>query len=385
LNYKENKKKIFYILLILLILSFFWDEGLFFLFQKIRISFFDSFMLFVTDYGLPLATVFLSLYLINKKNWAGLILIVFCPIAMFYFSFLLKPLFEVPRPFQNFDIKPLEIANLYSFPSMHASYAFGLYYAFTRIFKKNIRLFWFISLLFAFSRVYVGVHYISDIFGGIIIGYFGAKIIFEINEKYTLTDRLIRNFQTRLEFRRQFLHLAVGLSIVFLLEFEIINLETLLILLIIGCLLSIISKKARLPVVNKYLMLFDREKDIYSFPGKGCIYLIFGAFLSVALFPINIAMAGITIMAFGDSLSVIVGKFYGKIPHPFNRNRKIEGLLAAVASSTFGACFFVPFYQAFLASFIAMFLESFTIKIHGFEIDDNLIVPVVACSVLLLM
>jgi len=107
-----------------------------------------------------------------------------------------------------------------------------------------------------------------------------------------------------------------------------------------------------------------------------------GSFFTVLLFPHDIALAAITIMALGDSISVIVGKFYGRIVHPFNRKRNIEGLISAIVISTFGAFMFVPLFPAFVASFAAMFFESFTIKIKGFEIDDNVIVPLLAGTVL---
>lgn len=339
-------------------------------------------MLFLTDFGVVFIVILLAIYLINKKMWKELLEIIFLPLFVLYLAFLLKFLFEVPRPYELYDLNPLKFASYSSFPSIHASFAISLYFAASNAFKNQKKLLFVICGIIALSRVYIGVHNLSDIIAGGILGYYVTEYLIRLDNRTGFSDYIVWNLRERFEFRRQIFHLFLGVSIVFLLKIQLINVQVLLFIFIIGLIISYLSLKKKIPYIHKLLLLFDREKDIYSFPGKGCIYFILGSLITVYLFPPNIAMAGIMIMSLGDSLSVIIGKYYGRITHPFNRKRKIEGLAAAIFASTLGALFFVPFVQAFIASFTAMFLESFTIKVFGFEIDDNLIVPIVSGLVL---
>lgn len=62
----------------------------------------------------------------------------------------------------------------YGFVSSHATNFFALFTTFFLIFKthypKLVWLFFGVGLLICFSRIYLGVHYLSDIVGGMILG-----------------------------------------------------------------------------------------------------------------------------------------------------------------------------------------------------------------------
>jgi len=189
---------------------------------------------------------------------------------------------------------------------------------------------------------------------------------------------------TKLEIRRQLAHIALGTSIVLLLFFGIINALVLAAVFLIGALLSFTSKYKKVPVVHNLLTFFDREKDITTFPGKGAIFYILGSFLAVLLFPEDIAMASIMILALGDSVSRLVGP-YGYLKHPFHSEKFLEGIIAGALAAFFGALFFVPWTHALAASIIAMLIEGIDIKIRGFKIDDNLTIPLVSGLVILVL
>ncbi len=189
---------------------------------------------------------------------------------------------------------------------------------------------------------------------------------------------------TKLEVKRQLVHILVGIVIVTLLYFDILNAMILFVLAFFGFVLSFLCKKHKVPVISKLLKMLDREKDLKSFPGKGLVFYVFGAFFAVLIFSKEIAMASILILAFGDSVSRLVGP-YGYLKHPFHSEKFLEGVIAGAFAATLGAMFFVPFLQAFSASVAAMLLEGVDFEIKNFKVDDNLMIPVVAGGVVWLV
>ena len=180
------------------------------------------------------------------------------------------------------------------------------------------------------------------------------------------------------EAKRQFFHMILGIVIVILLMYGLINEIHILFLLIIGIIISFLSKKYKIPIIYWFLKNFEREKYLKTFPGKGAIFYLIGVFLVLSFFSLDIAMAAILVLAFGDSVSNIFGIRYGKIKHPFHSRKFVEGWIAGLIAGFIGALVFVAWPQALAASFFAMTAESIEIKLGAAEIDDNIIVPLVA-------
>jgi len=189
---------------------------------------------------------------------------------------------------------------------------------------------------------------------------------------------------TKLEVKRQLVHILLGISIVLLLRFDLINALILFIIVIIGFVLSFLSRKFHIPIIYEFLKTLDRKKDLEKIPGKGAIFYILGAFLAVLLFPKDIAMASIMILAFGDSVSRLVGP-YGYLKHPFHSEKFLEGVIAGAVAAFFGALIFVSWLEALIASVVAMLIEGLDLEANNFKIDDNLLIPVVAGFVIWLV
>lgn len=182
----------------------------------------------------------------------------------------------------------------------------------------------------------------------------------------------------KFELRRQIFHLLFGIFLVMLLKYDFINEKLILAAIIAGLILSYLSKKTRAPVMHGLLEMFERKEDIRKFPGKGVIFYLIGAYISLLLFPKDIAMASIMVLALGDSVSHLFGLHFGKTKHPLSKTKFLEGTIAGFAAGFVGALLFLPWHEAFFASLAAMFVEAIEIKIGAAQVDDNLIMPLVA-------
>jgi len=153
---------------------------------------FDSVMPFITDLNKTWIgwVIFLSLWmlLILKGGRRGVItaimLIPLLTMSDQMSSAVLKPIFEKPRPCREVDgvliIEQLRLlvpcGSGYSFPSSHATNNFAVAVLLGYFYKRWLLIFLSIATLVGFSRIYVGVHYPSDILGGAIVGTICALI-----------------------------------------------------------------------------------------------------------------------------------------------------------------------------------------------------------------
>ena len=183
------------------------------------------------------------------------------------------------------------------------------------------------------------------------------------------------------EWSRQIFHLFLGLAIVALLKYGFIDEKIILSVILVGIIISILSRKTKIPVIYALLCKFERKKELEKFPGKGIIFYLIGVYAALFLFAKEIAMASIMILALGDSVSHIYGLHFGKTKHPLSRTKFLEGTIAGLIAGFIGAWIFLPWHEAFFASLVAMMLEAIEIKIGAEQVDDNLIIPVVAGAV----
>ena len=183
------------------------------------------------------------------------------------------------------------------------------------------------------------------------------------------------------ELNRQIFHLALGVAIVLLLMYGLIDKNIILVLIVVGFILSLLSRKTKIPIIYNLLQEFERKPELEKFPGKGTIFYFIGVYISLLLFPREIALASIMVLALGDSISHIYALHYGKIKHPLSKTKYIEGAVAGFVGAFIGAFVFLPWHEAFFASLFAMVVEAIEIKIGTEQVDDNLIIPVVAGAV----
>lgn len=147
--------------------------------------------------------------------------------------------------------------------------------------------------------------------------------------------------------------------------------------------MSLMIKRKRLNPVRWLLSHFERDHHMEHFPGRGILFYTIGAFLVLAIFPTPIAYAGILILSVGDAVTNVVGRHYGRIRTCINPDKFMEGtLIGILVSIPIAYCFVPNIFAAISASCLAMFLEMPNVRIFGFEIDDNLLIPVAASMTL---
>ena len=147
--------------------------------QKIRTPLLDIFMSNITklgNAGIVWILLTIVLLLIPKTRKSGLILASALIVDLILCNGILKPLIARIRPFDVNSAIQLIVA----FTAVMALYLAGE--------KKLWKIALVLAVLIAFSRLYLYVHYPTDVLGGIITGaiagYIGYKLTFIVQSKH---------------------------------------------------------------------------------------------------------------------------------------------------------------------------------------------------------
>lgn len=164
---------------------------------------FTTIMTSVTFLGSPLflfsISAIFTLYIFTKRKKDALIYLVIIYSGVLL-NLVLKYFFQRPRPHHL----PLVFEDNFSFPSGHAMNSFVFYFALTYFIlreTKNTKATFIVAILsgililsIGLSRIYLGVHYPSDVIAGYITGFlwFISAILFE---KTIIFERLYKSSQ----------------------------------------------------------------------------------------------------------------------------------------------------------------------------------------------
>lgn len=145
----------------------------------------DTIMKFISCSGDYAAVwIILSIVLLIKKPTREIGIVMFFAILMGFLlnDLMIKPLIERPRPFIDDPSLPLVISppGGYSFTSGHTVKAFAAAFVMFIYDRKWGTGFLVYATLIGFSRVYLMVHYPSDIIAGVLIGILCAVAVYSI-------------------------------------------------------------------------------------------------------------------------------------------------------------------------------------------------------------
>lgn len=127
------------------------------------------------------------LYASFKLRYVDRIVVLLAFISAIFSRFVLttaiRLFYERPRPFVAMQIDPLismDISKYFdSFPSGHAAFFFAFAMA-VYFYNKRLGAWLFVgAAVIGLARVFAGVHWLSDIIGGALVGILGAWIIWK--------------------------------------------------------------------------------------------------------------------------------------------------------------------------------------------------------------
>lgn len=150
--------------------------------------FLDSIGVFCAQYLAYLLGIAALFFVFKQSEWRSRIrvflhLVLAALISRGIIAEIIHQIYNRPRPFLAVSFRPLIGESGASFPSGHASLLFALGFV---IFAVNRRWGWWfliLSLVNGIARVFVGVHYPSDIFGGILVGLAGWAVVYFLLER----------------------------------------------------------------------------------------------------------------------------------------------------------------------------------------------------------
>lgn len=179
-----------------------WDREAFIYLNSLGIEQYDFFWSTVTKYPpwLPLFTGIIFLFFLKFTKRDAIVMILTLLLLVFVvgtFTDLTKNVVARLRPNNDEEINTLirilRSPSSYSFFSSHASISFSvitLVVLFLRLHFKWVYLFYIWPVLFAISRIYIGVHFPIDLIVGALAGMFSAWLF------YKLFQRLISPYLT---------------------------------------------------------------------------------------------------------------------------------------------------------------------------------------------
>lgn len=190
---------------------------------------------------------------------------------------------------------------------------------------------------------------------------------------------------TRISGLRQLYHSLSGLALVFFISFLNKPADVYLILILLFSAVIIETARLYLPGINRLFIncfgILMRGEERHN--PTGTLYYILGALMALLLFPKEIALFSMTVLAVGDPSAYIVGSNFGRLRIG---KKSIEGSLAFFTAAVITGLLFHRLWDPL--SVTAMIMGALTgavTELIPVRINDNLTIPVAVSAVIYFM
>src|SRR3990172_7364339 len=179
---------------------------------------------------------------------------------------------------------------------------------------------------------------------------------------------------------RQLYHSLSGLVLVFVISYLDKPADVYLTLILLFSVIIIETARLYLPGINRmfihYFGILMRSEERHN--PTGTLYYLLGALAALLLFPKEIALFSMTVLAVGDPAAYIIGINFGK----FRIGKKsLEGSMAFLTASVIAGLLLSNLWDSL--SFIAIITGAVTgtvVELMPLKINDNLTIPITASA-----
>ena len=165
-----------------------WEFGILYAIQELHCGFLDKFILAVTNitgsYGHLWVILGVLLLLFKKTRKTGFTVLVSYVLVLLVGQLVLKDLIARPRPCHLDETVALLVSrpSSYSCPSTHSAWAFAAFFSVFLYHRKAAIPVGVAAVILAFGRLYLFVHFPTDVLCGIALGTLSAFAAYGIVE-----------------------------------------------------------------------------------------------------------------------------------------------------------------------------------------------------------
>lgn len=164
-------------------------------FQDIQMPILNEIMIFVSwinDVGLVWIFLGIGLAVFKKTRHIGIALLISLCLAALVGNLVIKPLIARDRPFITDEtlILLIDAPSSFSFPSGHTITSFAAASSIFFFSKKWGSIALVLASLIGFSRIYLTVHYPTDVFAGVVLGASISYLVYSLMKKSKLYKRI---------------------------------------------------------------------------------------------------------------------------------------------------------------------------------------------------